>query len=65
MTKKYKVYVEDGECKLWVYPDSPYDWSREPGMLIESDFTPDTHNLGQVEYNPATRTIREKGPPVS
>lgn len=57
MELKYKVYVENNECKYFVYPDSPYDWSKEPGILVETDFTPEMHGLHELAYESATGSI--------
>ncbi len=57
-----KVYVENGKPKMFVYDDSPYDWSKEPGLLVETPFTPETHSIGELVYDPSTKIVQEASP---
>lgn len=65
MSDKYKVYVEDGECRLFVFPDSPYDWSREPGTIHDAPdgCTPENTGLHDLEYDPAANAVKRKETP--
>ena len=62
MELKHRIYVENGEPKLFVFPDSPCDWSAEPGELVDAPegCTPETCGLHELEFDAATKTMRKK-----
>ena len=52
-----RIYVENEKPKLFVFDNSPCDWDAEPGVLVDTPFSPETHSIGNLEYNPATGAV--------